>query len=236
MAANRLPIQPFRLGSRPRLVRSPDVGDKTMSNHALATRAAPALTACRPPPIAGHRQRRRRRDRACAAPQLAALQRLRPGAHRPHARCAARVGSATGARDRPPARARLARPPGDGVRLRADVRHRQHGHPRRRARHAAAVSRRRQLPGPRRTRGAASWRQLARTMARHQRHRHGHRRRRAGGGARRRALPGTQRLPDLHGRTDHRPHRPGARGAGHLGRPPRLPPPHTGAGEESPYA
>ena len=82
-----------------------------------------------------------------------------------------------------------------------------------------------------RTRGAASRRQLARTMARHQRDRHRAGRCHRGGGACRASTSSNAtRFLTCAAAPIADPRRPRARRAGHLGRPPRLPPPHAGAG------
>ena len=162
--------------------------------------------------------------------ELATQPRLRPGAGRPHAGRAARLGRAAGARAGAAAGARLACAPGDGVRRRADPRLGEHRHPGRFAGHGAARARRRRLrrqSGPRR---AAPRRDLARAMARHQCHRHcarrGQRRRRA----RRRALPRPQRVPHLRGGAGRRSDRHAARRVRHLRRPARLSPAHARSG------
>ena len=182
------------------------------------------------PPAAGCRRGRGRPDRRFAAPQLGAQPRLRPGPRGPRSRCTACLRSATGAGTGPAARTGVSRPADDGVPARAGARHRQHGHTCRCAGHAVAGHGRCELRKPCPARGAAAGRQLARTVARHQCHRHRADRRRTGGGARRRALPRTQRFPDLHCRPDRRPRRPCARGARYFGGPAQLPPPHAGPG------
>jgi len=198
--------------------------NRTRPPHALR---APARST---PPTSGVRRTRQWPDRPRPAGQLAAQPRLRPVARPAHGGGAACLGRATRAGAAAPACARLACAAGDGVPVRPDPRLRQHGDPGRPAGHAAARAGRQRHVRQGGTRGPATRRDLARAMARHERHRHGAGGRHGGRRARCRALPRTQRVPDLCRRTHRRPGRPVARRARHLRRPPRLPPPHARAG------
>ncbi len=130
-----------------------------------------------------------------------------------------------------PARAAGALAAGDGIPVRASAPRSQHGDLGRFGRHLAAHLGRGAVFGQGRARGLVGWRHLARSAARHQRHRHRLGRSRRGRNQRRRTLPGAQRFFDLRGSAHFFWHRAVVGGARHFGRTRPPQPLQPGAGQ-----